>query len=738
MRALLRTEARSPRAGRWCLLLLALALSPPTALAQTRPLLSATARRGAIAIDGRLDESDWANASAAGAFVERLPDPGATPPVRTEVRVLVDADAVYVGVTSYLARGEVPRALELTRDSFRIWSDDAVTLKFDVRQDRRSTVGFAVNPAGAQIDFIALDNGRTFRREYDAVWEVATSVREDAWVAEFRIPSAALRLPPGEAGRVFGFNVSRDHNARQATYDWSHLPPEFGAASALHYGDLDQLEGLGGGRSLVVLPYVLLSWPGRTGWNLEIEPKAGGEIRLRLADDVWGELTMMTDFAEVDLDAQIVNLDRFPLFFPERRPFFLSGLDVFEFGALEEAQLFFTRRIGLDDNADPVPILGGLKLYGREGFMSFGVLDVATAATAEREAANYAVARVRANFGTASYVGAMVASRTDISGMGGLFSNVDPRPHYTAGVDGLVRALEGDRLELRGFGAFTSTAGQEPTEGLAGRMEARWRGEQWMPRASALYIQAGFDPELGFIRRPAIFQGNVLVPVTLRTPAQGIRSMTYGVRGRVETSDTFDALLRLSGGWSASVQTDERWTVRAEADYVQDVVREDFELVDGVIIEAGGYRGVVAAATLSSPDGRNPVLFLNLRAQNDFFGGAAYRSQVGFAAAFGPHVRTSIDAVGTLLDFRERDLIPTLAFNGVVSVTPSPWVVIDLVAQVNSVRERFIGQARLRWRYLPGSDLFLVYRAQVDYGQEDVFPDQRVTLKVSYRYDAVL
>jgi len=718
--------------------LLALAALPSMTAAQTRPLVSAATRRGPIEIDGQLDEADWERAAAGTGFVERVPDPGATPPVRTEVRVLVDAGAIYVGVTSYLAEGETPRALELTRDSWRIWSDDAVTVKFDVRQDRRSTVGFAVNPAGAQIDFIALDNGRTFRREYDAVWEAATSVREDAWVAEFRIPSAALRLPPGEEGRVFGFNVSRDHNARQATYDWSHLPPEFGAASALHYGDLDHIEGLGGGRSLIVMPYVLAGWPGRDAWNLEIEPKAGGEIRLRLADDVWGELTLLTDFAEVDLDSQVVNLDRFPLFFPERRPFFLSGLDVFQFGALEEAQLFFTRRIGLDDDANPVPILGGLKLYGREGFMSFGLLDVATAATADREAANYAVARVRANFGTASYVGAMYASRTDISGVGGLFSEVDARPHHTIGLDGLVRALDGDRLELRGFAAFTSTDGEEPTEGLAGRVDARWRGEQWMPQVSALYIQEGFDPELGFVRRPAIFQANALVPVTLRTPTSGIRSMRYSLSGRVEASDDFAELLRLQGGWSALIESAERWTVLAQADYVQDVVREEFELIDDVVIEPGGYQGVVAALTVSSPEGRNPVVSVNARVRNDFFGGAAYRSQVSFAAAFGQHVRTSIDAVGTLIDFSGRDLIPTLAFNGLLSVTPSPWVVVDLVGQVNSVREQFIGMARLRWRYLPGSDIFLVYRAQVDYGAEEPEVDQRVTLKLSYRYDSVL
>jgi hypothetical protein len=147
---------------------------------------------------------------------------------------------------------------------------------------------------------------------------------------------------------------------------------------------------------------------------------------------------------------------------------------------------------------------------------------------------------------------------------------------------------------------------------------------------------------------------------------------------------------------------------------------------------------VRAQAGLWSPEGRNPVFGLQVTAENAFFGGASYRASVELAAAFGPHVRGTVSAVGALLDFRGRDLVPTLAVNSVISVTPSPWVVIDLVGQGNSVTERLIGMGRLRWRYLPGSDLFLVYRADVDLSQAEPALEQRVTLKLAYRYDAVL
>lgn len=689
-----------------------------------------------MVIDGRLDEEDWSAAPVGRPFVERVPRPGALPPVATEVRVLHDRDAIYVAVTSYLEEGEVPRALELTRDSSRIWSDDAITLKFDVRHDRRSTVGFAVNPAGAQIDFLALDNGNVFRLEYDAVWEAAARTEGDRWTAEFRIPAAALGLPPGFDGRLLGFNVTRDHNARQATYDWSHLPPEFGAMSALHYGDLAGAEDVGGGTPFVLNPYALLEVPGRPAWDIPFELRAGGEARLRLAGDTWGELTLVTDFAEVDNDAQIVNLDRFPLFLPERRPFFLNGLDVFAFGSEGQAQLFFTRRIGLDEAANPVPILGGLKVYGRQDPVRFGVLNVVTAATDGQPAANWGVARMRVNVGEASYLGAMIASRAflpdDLFAPGPSYA---AEPHLSVGLDGLVRAFD-RRLEASAFAAFTYRDGPQGSEGLAGEAVVRWRGEQWMPVASVLYLQEGLRPELGFVRRPSIVRGAADVPWVARNVAPGLRTLTLTGNGRLELEEDLSRVLRASGGYLVDVETEGRWRVFAGSDYVEDVVRQPFDLLPDLEVAAGTYRGVATILGARSPSERNPEASVTLRVSNAFFGGVSYQADVDGAAAFGRHLRMSVGAVGTLLDFPERSLTPTLALNATVTVTPNALVVLDLVGQVNSVGEVFLGLARLRWRYLPGSDLFVVYRTTWSFVTRSV--DQTVTVKVAYRADVLL
>ncbi len=343
--------------------------SDTTSTPERRQLRASSTAGANIQIDGVLDEMVWESTEVSGGFTERTPEPGAPAPVTTEVRVLYDSDALYVGVQMSLAPGEVPRGSERVRDSFGIFSDDAVTLKFDVRTDRRTTLGFGVNALGTQIDYIALDNGQEFRREHDAIWQAETSITHTHWIAEFRIPAPALGLPEREGARVIGFNVTRDHNARLATYDWSELPPEYGAMSAQHYGELLGVQGIGDGAPLALMPFLLFGAP--HDGTLPVELKAGGELRLRLGPDIWSEVTVFTDFAAVDLDEPTANLSRFPLFLPEQRPFFLSGVSIFKFGIPSQAQLFFSRRIGLDEDGETVPIFGGAKVFGRTGAPRF-------------------------------------------------------------------------------------------------------------------------------------------------------------------------------------------------------------------------------------------------------------------------------------------------------------------------------------------------------------------------------
>lgn len=701
---------------------------------------------GRPTIDGRLDEAIWAEAEEADDFVERRPVQGARPPVRTAFRVLFDREALYVGIRLELAEGERARAVELARDSFAIFSDDAVTVKVDVRHDHRNTVGFTVNAAGAQLDYIAIDNGRVFRREVDAVWESAVVEGPDAWVVELRLPFTALGLADVEGERIVGLNVTRDHNAARGTYDWAAMPVQLGAFSAQHYGDLLGLDDVETGRPLILLPYVLgglreddpSRFPSGSPWTVS----AGIDARMRLAEDVWGELTALTDFAQVDLDTPQVNLDRFPLFFPERRPFFLNGLDVFTFGAEGQAQPFFTRRIGLDRDRREVLIWGGAKAYGRvplgdRSRLTFGVLDVLTD---EDPVTNYGVGRLRLDLGEASYIGAIATLRTP----------GDQRNDVTTGADFFVRAAEG-KLELSGF-ASGSFGPEEPSEdpgapppgvqrGAAGRLAARYRGRVARAEVSALWVDPSFDPAVGFVRRNDTFQLDATLTLQRRTSAMGLENVDVVFRGSQLLSSDFDTHQGRRGGAELALGWVSGWYLYARADYVEDVVFQAFSLA-GREVQAGTYQGLQAFFGLSRSDARNPYFSIDYDAVASYFGGTRQTVSATLGVIATRHVRAVVSGALSHIELPSHDPFFLWTTNARLTVAPSTTLQLDAIFQVDAVAEVTGTLVRLRWRYLPGSDLFLVYRERRPYGDARSDPDQRLErralLKMIFRYDALL
>lgn len=697
-------------------------------------------------IDGQLDDPIWAEAHEADDFVERRPVQGAIPPVRTAFRVLFDREALYVGIRLEMAEGEEARAVELARDSLAIFSDDAVTVKVDVRHDHRNTVGFTVNSAGAQLDYIAIDNGRVFRREVDAVWESAVTEVPGAWIAEMRLPFTALGLADVVGERVVGLNITRDHNAARGTYDWAAMPVQLGAFSAQHYGDLLGLDDVETGRPLILLPYVLgglreddpTRFPSGTPWTVS----AGMDARMRLAEDVWGELTALTDFAQVDLDTPQVNLDRFPLFFPERRPFFLNGLDVFTFGAEGQAQPFFTRRIGLDQDRSEVLIWGGAKAYGRvplggSNRLTFGVLDVLTD---EDPITNYGVGRLRLDLGEASYIGAIATVRTP----------GDQRNDVTAGADFFVRAADG-KLELSGF-ASGSFGPEDPSDdpdapppgierGAAGRLAARYRGRVARAEISGLWVGPDFDPAVGFVRRQDTVQLDAELTLQRRTDAMGLENVDVIFRGAQLFDSTFDTHQGSRGGAEIALGWVSGWYAYARADYVEDVVFESFDLA-GRTVQPGTYRGLQTFFGISRSDARNPYFSLDYDAVSSYFGGVRQTASASFGVTATRHVRLVLSGALSHLELPSYDPFFLWTANARLTVAPTTTLQLDAIFQVDAVAEVTGTLVRLRWRYLPGSDLFLVYRERRPYGDTRGDPDQalerRALLKLIFRFDALL
>ena len=689
--------------------------------------VTASKLSGKIMIDGKLNEPGWQTAEESVGFVERVPKPGADPPVLSSIRVLYDEDALYVGVKMEYEAGQPPVAWELRRDNGSIWSDDAITLKIDPRADKRTTLGFALNSAGANLDLIALDNGLSFLTEYDMVWEGATSIDERAWCAEYRIPYAALAFEAGDDSPEPGIALSRDHPARQATDDWTLLPPEFGPASAMHYGTLKGLKGVDGGRPLVMMPYLSLSSldAARPVGGLDIGNlvggRVGGDIRANLGDGVWAEISALTDFAQVDLDNALLNLTRFPLLYPERRPFFLNGTDIFSFGT-SAAQPFFSRRIGLTNSGEEVPIYGGAKIYSRSGKFRYGLLSTVSGRSpgnAEEsldgiESATIGRARYEINDG---YVGLLMThlQRTE---------NKDDLWETGYGLDVNQRFLN-KRLEVSGTysGLLNSdTSDQESIkQPVSGRAEVKWRGADYQSNLSYLYVDETYLPQLGFVRRPNVSQISSGIDRVFYRPL-GLNRVSLGIINTLSWDAHFNSTLDREIAGSIFVKTLDGWIFDSMFGYNdRAVVREDFEL-SGIKVPVGNYQGPLGYIALLSPVAGARWNFGALYMYDDsFFGGTSHTFRPNLRLSLSRHLRLTADytysaftlpetsneaSVDKVKDFEGNEQ----ALNGGMVITPNVTTQIDLVGQLNTQTEQWLGLARLRWRWLPGSDLFLVYR----------------------------
>lgn len=727
-----------------CALAVLCAVVPVRALADPPHLGAARVPAGEpIRIDGVIEPA-WDASEIGDGFVERTPHPGERPPVHTELRVLYDEDALYVAVVSMLAPGETPRALVMTRDSESIWNDDAISVKIDARRDLRTTLGFVVSASGAQLDYLALDNGRVLRREYDALWESAVRIEADRWIVEMRIPVVSLGLSDHEGPRSIGLNVSRDHAARAATYDWAPMPPELGAFSALSYGVIDDLTMGAHGAPLATTIYSLGEYRsrGETGGEHVFRGSAGLDSLLRAGGDTWVELTVLTDFAQVDLDDALVNLDRFPLFYPERRAFFLNGLDVLDFGIPSVLQPFYSRRIGLDDAARSVPVLGGLKVYGREGGFSYALLDVVTDETASTPAVNSLASRARVSLGNASYVGVMALSRTpfhwDLSAV------EDDSAHGTAGIDTLLRFGEGDRMQLYAFGAATARGARmrdgvedAASSGAAAGVTLAYLGENLQPRMTASWVDRGFDAQLGFVRRTGASRLRIDVPMLVR-PSGFFRRLQLNLNGELQGDDRFERYLYATGEVDLIAEVEGGWEIAAGADYIEDQVAADFVVHPGRIVRAGAYEGARLEASLYAPGQANPRFGVSYSVRNGYFGGELHNPYAELEVAFGPMVTLTASADVYYATLPNQDPFWTYGINGLLRITPSTNVQLDLLSRLDGASERATAMARLRWRYLPGSDLFVVWREDVAFAMGQVTVERTVTIKTTFRFDLLI
>ena len=717
-------RTRTPLGGLFSALIAAILVTSTSEAAQqsaqdsdsSRPTIGAHAVDNGPGIDGVLDEPEWADAEVAGDFTQREPDPGEPASESTEFRVIYTRSTLYIGVIAYDRRPDQLIADEMQRDSM-LENDDSVSILLDTFHDHRNGFLFETNANGARSDALVEAEGSQPNRQWDGVWRVRSTRTTEGWIAEIAIPFSTLRFSAGND--TWGFNMRGLVRRRSEETFWSPIGLEANGTRVSLAGHITGLNNLQPGLNLRVKPFAL----GSSGRSFEAGAEDPGDDLTGGADMRWGvtqgltlDMTYNTDFAQVEVDEQRVNLTRFSLFFPEKREFFLENAGIFEFGPPAGRsdfrppffKAFFSRRIGLE-NDERVPIDYGARLTGRVGGWNIGLLDVQTETTPLDEgeivpSANWGVVRIKRNLGERSSIGAIFTNQQSDAGDW----------NRAAGVDFDVNPSA--RVNLNGFFIASQDPGQKLTD-LSDNWAAGagfvWRGSTWRANAEYQEIRENFNPEMGFLLREGVRRYNSNVDFEPRPQNNlGLRSLSFNLRSEIVTDtegtlETVDTTVRLLG---LQFRSGDRLTFFGSYNY--EFLEEPFEIQDDLFIPQGEYESFDVGVFVTT-DGGRPVSFFGFWTLGDFYTGKRTTGSSRVTTRINKHLNMATSWNHNNVDLPQGSFV-TNVLQQRVNLALTPDLFFNTFAQINDADDLFAINARLNWIYKPGADLFLVYNQQWD------------------------
>ncbi len=668
-----------------------------------------TVRPGAPkTFDGRMDDAIWAIADSITDFRQRDPVEGAPATERTVVKVLYDRDALIVGVRAYDRDPARISAAQLRRDA-DLSSDDNVTILIDSFHDHRNAFLFRTNPNGAMWDAQKV-GWQDVSPDWNGIWDVRAARDQHGWTAVFRIPFQTLRFRSGKLA-VFGFNVRRFIRRRNEEDLWRAWRRTQGFDQLLPEGHLVGLEGVSRGRDLEFFPYVradarqgISDSLGTRSVGPGMDGKVGIDGKLAVTPTLTADLSLNTDFAQAEIDSQVINLTRLPTFFPEKREFFLESSGIFAFGADQQAQLFYSRAIGLTDSGVVVPMYGGARLHGRAGPWTIGLLDTRTGGAAE---ANEAVARVKHDVWDRSYVGAMMTSVTGPSLHGA---------ELAGGVDGEFPLLIGSQNIVPSFWAAGTRVPQTVGTRAAWRAAVDFPNDLFDSFISIERVDSGFTPALGFVDRTGMWYARGHIDFMPRTTLLGLRQLDLQLPAwRVYANE--NAFVTNGNAWQTAwiewrplggtFENGDRFEINIQRR--MDAPTDTFTIVRGVNIAPGRYWWSRTELQYTTSFER-PISFFGLVSFGHFYDGKSTETDVDVAWRSGGHV--IVGAGGS----RTEAWISAGHFVALQATTRLQFAITtraDLLGfvQADNVLHRLDTNLRFHWIPVIGDDVYLVWNS---------------------------
>lgn len=664
-----------------------------------------------IKLDGWLDEEFWEKVSVASDFRQQEPFPGNPATEQTEVRIAFDDQYLYIGAFFHDSEPNNIKAFQKKRDAI-IDTDDRFVFILDTYNDQRSAFYFEINPLGLMGDgILRIGQGTTVNRSWDGIWRAWVVQHDEGWSAEIRIPFMTLNFNPNSD--VWGVNFLRTIRRKNEETLWTGFRRNQGIERPQDAGQLTGLSNINQGIGIEAIPYVIAT-ENRTRTAIE-RPKAttynfnmGGEINYNINPNLKAGITVNTDFAETEVDDRQINLTRFPLFFPERRAFFLEGANIFLFAPSSNPNPYFSRRIGLQDGR-PIPIDYGGRLIGRIKNTDVGFLQVRTGQEGERPGEHFTVGRVLQNISSESTLG-VIYTRRDTDGD-------SLAAQQTLGADlslNTSKFLGNKNLQFEAFFVGHTETFIGDTTNLWDRSVRGGRinfpNQPWDAHVSYREFGVNYNPAVGFAPRvgfrrlqpsitysPLIERSNLIRELSWQYYFEYLMLMNW-------QPATVNHRFRLLG-------------IRFESgDEIQFGMDHNFEFLDlpfdilrdsAFVVPTGEYRNIGYNMNLQTAPFRR-------------FGGNLLVSHIGFwtgtqtlfeADVFmRPMVGLNMTATYSHSQVRlQEGDFDTHLFRLITGYDFSPWVSLNFNVQYDNVTRLVGSNSRFTWVLSPGNTFFVVY-----------------------------
>ena len=691
----------------------------------------ATRLAAPLDVDGTLEEEVYEDVPAISGFIQQIPNEGEPATERTEVWVFYDAAHVYVAARLWDSAPEAQWiANDMRRDSFQILNNDTFQVALDTFYDRRNGVAFMVNPIGGFFDYEISDEGNP-NSDWNPVWDVQPGRFDGGWTVEMQIPFKSLRYGPG-VSQVWGIQLERRVRRKSESSYLTPVPisarPGVFRLSAA--GTLVGVEAPQQSTRFEIKPY----GTGSAATDRTADPPFsnrgdgdfGVDAKYGVTQNLTADFTYNTDFAQVEVDQQQVNLTRFSLFFPEKREFFLEGRGIFDFGRRAGTTgggpggggprrvgggrgggaaptIFFSRRIGLNEGRT-VPILGGGRLTGKAGKFSIGALNIQTddAPDANALTTNFTVIRVKRDILRRSRIGAIFTGRS--------VSTVGDGSNEVYGIDAAFSFY--DNVNFTGYYARSRTPGLVGDD-TSYQAAFNYTGDLYSLRLDHLLVGDDFNPEVGFLRRDDFRRTFASFDFKPRPAGiRAVRQFTWGgsldyIENGAGQVETRTAQLR----FNTEFENSDRFSVDVMQNH--ELLVDPFNIASDVIILVGAYdfQDVYVAYAMGAQRRVSGIFSIQ---RGEFFDGditaAGYsRGRIKVTPQLSVEPSISINWVDLPQGRFTAKLITSR-----VTHTFTPRMFFSGLVQYNSSNDLLGTNLRFRWEYQPGSELFVVYNDQRD------------------------